>query len=124
MEIPGSRRSKTVRCASRTTSGKIGKMQKSARAFFMIPAILLIACHGGSGKGPRPLTIANGAEPASLDPHAITGAPEIRVAGTLFEGLVVRGLKDHHVRPGAAKSWDVSADGKAYTFHVRFGSKW
>ena len=99
-------------------------MQNPARAFFMIPAFFLIACHDGSGKGPRPLTIANGAEPASLDPHAMTGAPEIRVAGTIFEGLVVRGIKDHHVRPGAAKSWDVSADGKAYTFHLRSGTKW
>lgn len=90
----------------------------------MIPAIFLIACHGGSGKGPRPLAIANGAEPATLDPHAMTGAPEIRVAGTLFEGLVVRGLKEHNVRPGAAKSWEVSPDGKGYTFHLRSGAKW
>ncbi len=100
-------------------------MPKSARAFLMIPALLLAACgKGGSGTATRPLMVANGAEPASLDPHAITGAPEIRVVGALFEGLVVRGLRDRNVRPGAARSWDVSADAKTYTFHLRPGAKW
>ena len=99
-------------------------MLKSARAFLLIPGSLLIACHGGSGSVAHPLAIANGAEPASLDPHAITGAPEIRVAGTLFEGLVVRGLRDRQVRPGAALSWETSPDGMAYTFHLRPGAKW
>lgn len=99
-------------------------MQNPARAFLMIPVALLIACHGGSGKGPRPLAIANGSEPASLDPHAVTGVPEGRILGALFEGLVVRGLKDRSVRPGAARAWEVSADGKDYTFHIRPDARW
>jgi oligopeptide transport system substrate-binding protein len=99
-------------------------MQNPARAFLMIPVALLIGCHGGGGKGPRPLAIVNGSEPASLDPHAVTGAPEIRILGALFEGLVVRGLKDRAVRPGAAHSWEVSPDGKDYTFHIRSGARW
>ena len=90
----------------------------------MIPLALLMACNKGGDKGPRPLAIINGSEPASLDPHAVTGVPEGRILGTLFEGLVVRGLKDREVRPGAARSWEVSADGKDYTFHIRPGAHW
>jgi oligopeptide transport system substrate-binding protein len=85
--------------------------------FFILPIIL--CCQKETTPGPRPLVIANSAEPASLDLHIITGQPEIRVVGALFEGLVLRGLNGPEVRPGAASSWDVSADGKTYTFHLR-----
>jgi oligopeptide transport system substrate-binding protein len=99
-------------------------MPNPARAFLMIPVALLLACNRDSGQGPRPLTVINGGEPASLDPHLITGAPEIRTVGALFEGLVERGLQDPKVRPGAARSWEVSPDGKTYTFHLRSGAQW
>ncbi|MDC0976738.1 peptide ABC transporter substrate-binding protein, partial [bacterium] len=33
------------------------------------------------------LLIANGSEPADLDPHVITGSPESRIVLGLFEGL-------------------------------------
>jgi oligopeptide transport system substrate-binding protein len=97
-------------------------MPFSARAILIFLLLALQACRKGSD-GPRPLVIANDSEPASLDLHNVTGQPEIRVVGALFEGLVVRGLKDPQVRPGAARSWDISADGKTYTFHLRPG-KW
>jgi oligopeptide transport system substrate-binding protein len=103
-------------------------MPISARAFLMFPVSLsvafLVACRGGETKGPKPLILAQGAEPSSLDPHAVTGIPEIRVIGSLFEGLVVRGLHDTKVRPGAASSWEVSPDAKTYTFRLRSGARW
>ncbi|HKP97870.1 MAG TPA: peptide ABC transporter substrate-binding protein [Fibrobacteria bacterium] len=97
-------------------------MPFSARAILVF-LILLQGCRKGAGDGPKPLVIANSADPASLDPHAVTGQPELRVVGALFEGLVIRGLTDPKVRPGAAHSWDVSADARTYTFHLRPG-KW
>lgn len=107
-------------------------MPNSARAFFRFPAAasgalaiaILLGCNGKESKGPKPLTLANGAEPSSLDPHAVTGIPEIRVIGSLFEGLVIRGLHDAKVRPGAAHSWEVSPDALTYTFHLRPGARW
>jgi oligopeptide transport system substrate-binding protein len=93
-------------------------MRFSARAIltFLLP---LSACHKASVEGPKPLTVANSAEPATLDIHNMTGQPELRVAGALFEGLVIRGLTDADVRPGVAHSWDVSPDSRSYTFHLR-----
>lgn len=73
---------------------------------------------GGTG-GHRPLVVANSAEPSSLDIHQVTGQPELRLLGALFEGLVIRGLVDGKVRPGVAQGWDVSPDGLTYTFKLR-----
>ncbi|MEY3479949.1 MAG: ABC-type oligopeptide transport system, periplasmic component, partial [Verrucomicrobiota bacterium] len=65
----------------------------------------------------------NGAEPETLDPALITGQPEGRVANALFEGLLTF---DEHGKPqpGMAKSWDVSGDGRVYTFKLRDGLTW
>jgi oligopeptide transport system substrate-binding protein len=93
-----------------------------ARANLVFLVFILLSCRKDSD-GPKPLVIANSAEPSSLDLHTITGIPEIRVVGALFEGLVIRGLKDPQVRPGVAHSWEVSGDGKTYTFHLR-PAKW
>ena len=65
----------------------------------------------------------NGAEPETLDPSIITGQPEGRIVNALFEGLTTfdsRGKSG----PGAAESWRVSEDGKAYIFKIRPDAKW
>ena len=67
---------------------------------------------------PAQLTIINGAEPESLDPQIITGQPEYRVCQALGEGLTCRNGRGQ-VEPGLAESWEVSPDGKVYTFHLR-----
>ncbi|WP_214096230.1 peptide ABC transporter substrate-binding protein [Candidatus Methylacidithermus pantelleriae] len=60
----------------------------------------------------------NGPEPESLDPHLITGQPESRLCEALFEGLVARDAQGRIV-PGVAESWELSPDGRTYTFHLR-----
>jgi oligopeptide transport system substrate-binding protein len=64
------------------------------------------------------------ADPAELDPHIITGLPEINVVSTLFEGLVSEDPVDLHPVPGVAESWDVSPDALTYTFHLRANARW
>jgi len=64
------------------------------------------------------------ADPADLDPHVITGLPEINVVSTLFEGLVAEDPVDLHPVPGVAESWEISADQLTYTFHLRAGARW
>jgi len=64
------------------------------------------------------------ADPAELDPHIITGLPEINVVSTLFEGLVAEDPVDLHPVPGVAESWDVAPDGLTYTFHLRANARW
>lgn len=42
----------------------------------------------------------------------------------LFEGLVNVDPVDLHPTPGVALSWDVSDDGRIYTFHLRNNARW
>ncbi len=69
------------------------------------------------------LVILNGAEPESIDPAVITGQLEGRICYALFDGLL------HFDRfgkpqPAVAERWDISNDGKIYTFHLRSNAKW
>lgn len=70
------------------------------------------------------MLIGNGAEPSTIDPQLITGIPARDVAFTLFEGLTRLDPHDLHPIPGVARSWDVSADGRVYTFHLRSDARW
>jgi oligopeptide transport system substrate-binding protein len=45
--------------------------------------------------------------------------PELRILGSLFEGLVRRGSKPGDVKPGVAETWEASPDGRKYTFRLR-----
>lgn len=58
-------------------------------------------------------------EPNSLDParsHDIAG---LKVLMHLFEGLVGYDPRDASPVPAAAERWEISADRKTYTFHLR-----
>ena len=68
------------------------------------------------------ITRNNTAEPQSLDPHQITGIPEINIIRDLFEGLVQTDEKGE-IQPAIAKSWE-SKDNKTWLFHLREDAKW
>ncbi len=68
------------------------------------------------------LRIASMGEPASLDPHKISGTWENYVVGDLFLGLTTEDTSSKAV-PGIAKSWTISQDGKTYIFKLR-KSQW
>src|SRR5215469_11187329 len=69
------------------------------------------------------LNRGNGAEPETLDPQKLTGVPEANIAYDLYEGLCTLDAKGNPTG-GVAKSWDISDDGKTYTFHLRDDAKW
>ncbi len=76
-------------------------------------------------------TFAVSADPQTLDPGRMSGAPEGRIAFNIFEGLMAPGpttedLDDPTdvVVPGVAKSFDISDDGRTYTFHLRPDARW
>ncbi|MFW6256373.1 MAG: peptide ABC transporter substrate-binding protein [Candidatus Sumerlaeota bacterium] len=94
----------------------------------MLSLASLISC-GGSDKSAfdadnKILLLGNGAEPQYMDPHLITGSPGFMIMRSLFEGLVE--LHPESLEPvgGVAESWDISDDGKTYTFHFRSSAKW
>lgn len=66
----------------------------------------------------------NGAEPELLDPGLMSGQPDGRIARCLFEGLVTPHPQTLEPTPGQAHAWDISADQRTYTFHLRPGLRW
>ena len=77
-----------------------------------------------SGNREGTLHWGNGTEPQSLDPHIATGVPEHHIISSLMEGLVHKDGETLEPRPGVAKSWDISADGRVYTFYLRQDARW
>ncbi len=61
--------------------------------------------------------------PRSLDPDLTTDIPSQRVLDDLFEGLVTLSIDGRPV-PGAAASWQRSADSRTWTFHLRADARW
>jgi oligopeptide transport system substrate-binding protein len=63
------------------------------------------------------------AEPDTLDPQKTNSDDSLAIDRDMFVGLA---RLDPHGKPvpGAAESWDISPDGKTWTFHLRHDDKW
>ena len=70
------------------------------------------------------LLVGNGAEPQDLDPQVMTAFTDQCLSLALFEGLCALDEQTSQPVPAAAASWEVSADGLTYTFHLRPGLHW
>lgn len=70
------------------------------------------------------LHIGIGGEPKDLDPQTTSGMPEFYIQSSLFEGLTAQQPGDSTPVPGTAERWELSADGRVYTFHIRPEAKW
>ena len=66
----------------------------------------------------------NGQEVQDLDPQIVNSVSEFNILSALLEGLVAEDPVDLHPVPGVAERWDVSEDGRIYTFHLRPNAKW
>jgi ABC-type transport system substrate-binding protein len=94
-------------------------------------SIALLAC--GPGKFSKEAQQAAGGpknvfrypivtNPTSLDPAVVQDGDTIDLLQQVYEGLV-RWDENSRVAPNLAKSWDLSSDGRTYTFHLKEGSK-
>jgi oligopeptide transport system substrate-binding protein len=91
-----------------------------------LPIILLIAALvvavAADPPAPRAdFTFINRGDVSTLDPHRMSWMQDLRVAGALFEGLVEQDnfSSSYDPRPAVAERWEVSQDGRTYTFHLR-----
>jgi len=63
-------------------------------------------------------------EPRTIDPAINNSTDGSTVIFNIFEGLARINLDNDKPEAGIAKNWDVSEDGKKYTFHLRDNLKW
>jgi oligopeptide transport system substrate-binding protein len=66
----------------------------------------------------------NGQEVQDLDPQIVNSTTEFNILSALLEGLVAEDPVDLHPVPGVAERWEISEDGRTYTFHLRHNAKW
>ena len=102
-------------------------MRKTLLVFAAIygVALLIVAVLFQSSDRPEAdFTYISGAEPKTLDPQSMTGQLEGRFANALYEGLTYEDPKTMEPVPGVAKRWEVSKDGKTWTFYLRQNAKW
>ncbi len=92
--------------------------------------VTLAGCGGGkAGSGSSAsgrtdtLIWARGADSSGLDPAAETDGESLNVAANIFDGLVRFKAGTTEIEPALAKSWEISPDGRTYTFHLREGVK-
>jgi oligopeptide transport system substrate-binding protein len=94
----------------------------------MALALLALAgCEKGSGRAPCPagklcLEYGNATDPLSIDPAKASLINEDHILGDMFAGLTQFDPESNPV-PGVATTWETSADGLTWTFHLR-PSKW
>src|SRR6478735_238447 len=73
---------------------------------------------------PADITICNANEPESLDPHIVTGISEMRITKALFDGLTRLEPTNAAPVPAIAERWEISPDGRTYTFFLRTNANW
>ena len=65
----------------------------------------------------------NGGEPDSLDPQRSEETSAADILRDLYEGLVAEN-PDGSLAPGVAERWEISDDGRVYTFFLRDDARW
>ncbi|MFH2219045.1 MAG: ABC transporter substrate-binding protein [Pseudomonadota bacterium] len=67
------------------------------------------------------LVFGRGGDSVGLDPAYETDGNSFMICDNVFEALVAYADESTSLEPGLAESWDISPDGKTYTFHLRKG---
>ena len=116
-----------------SSNSPMGKRGSSPELWMKLLSVIILVgltgCGGGesnvsAGNKTGTLYWGNGTEPQSLDPQIATGVPEHHIISAVMEGLVLKDRKTLEPRPGVAKSWDISDDGRVYTFYLRDNASW
>ena len=93
--------------------------QRRPYILVLLCAAALVACFGDATTDRRTLIDSrDNYDPRSLDPALSTDVPTGRAVGYVFDGLT-RFTPLAQVEPALAERWDVTPDGKTYTFHLR-----
>ncbi|HVZ65729.1 MAG TPA: peptide ABC transporter substrate-binding protein [Lacunisphaera sp.] len=96
-----------------------------ARLLFVACALLpLLGCTRRDAGVRDVLRISQRNEPATLDPQLASLPDEFFIIRALSEGLLAPSPVGGAPRPAAASRWQVSPDGRTYTFDLRTDAHW
>lgn len=99
-------------------------------ALLLLTILLIQGCKGNKNQitseeitKKDTLNINIGSEPPSLDWSLATDSTSYLILNNIMEGLTRFG-GDYKPEPALAKNWDITKDGRTYTFHIREDSFW
>jgi peptide/nickel transport system substrate-binding protein len=89
----------------------------------LVATVALTADPGHAAE--RVLRVRLGSDISGIDPAKIFNIENQTLANHIYNGLVRYAYeKDGTIVPDLAERWDLSPDGKTYTFHLKKGVKW
>jgi len=110
------------------SKGKISLKIKLTFIFILILSTLLVGCSNANneestskGNHDNMLTIAWPRDVGEMNPH-VYNPSQLFAQSMVYEPLVSY-QAGGKIKPNLAKSWEISEDGKVYTFHLREGVK-
>ena len=95
---------------------------KNGNALICVLSMLVFGHSAAVGQGSSPVNggsvvVAVSADPGGLNPAVTTQGGVHLICGSIFSGLVAHDF-DLNPVPDLAESWEVSPDGRTYTFHL------
>ncbi|HVT71823.1 MAG TPA: peptide ABC transporter substrate-binding protein [Lacunisphaera sp.] len=101
-------------------------MRRHLARFIAVGGALLLAlgCARRDGGARDVLRISQRNEPATLDPQLASLPDEFFIIRALSEGLLAPAPDGGGPRPAVAARWQVSPDGRTYTFELRPDAHW
>ncbi|MEU6354123.1 ABC transporter substrate-binding protein [Streptomyces sp. NPDC047072] len=102
----------------------------AAATALLTTSVLLTACGsgtsgsgtgGGAPKSGGTLTFAVGSDAGCVDPQQVASNETIYSVRQVVDSLTDQDPKTGKIVPWLAKSWDISADTRTFTFHLRSG---
>lgn len=107
---------------------RLGRCLKGGVAAALVLGIGALASPETAGAAGNTVVFAVESDFSRLDPHASRTWNTFKVIRHIFETFVEEDLTKGgdavpEIVPALAESWEVSADGKSYTFHLRKGVK-
>ncbi len=102
---------------------KLSKKKLFSVLSLVLSLVLVLSLAGCSGTtktadGQKVVRINITSEPDNLDPWLSSASDTEAIFHNVFEGLCLYD-SEGNIIPGLAESWEISEDGKTYTFHLR-----
>lgn len=99
------------------------KFLSAIMATFLV-GTFLTGCGGSTAtsqnsKTSKTLVFAQSADPRGLDPAYVDDGESAKVMCNVYEGLIAYKEDSTEIQPCLAEKWDISSDGKVYTFNLR-----
>jgi peptide/nickel transport system substrate-binding protein len=105
-----------------TSSGAGGTTTQQSKGGPLPEPPLVAKCEPGNPGGRA--VLATISDPKTFNPITANETSSIDIIARMFMGLLIVDSPTQEVRPGLAESWEIGADNKTYTFHLRKGLRW